>query len=349
VWKIEESIPKRVNKSGFDLEKDLEHFIKTEPALLDGESLLIIGQQVLVIGVNDKIDLLAIDTNGSAVIIEVKRGKVRDPDELQSIRYVSYVSNWGHDAFEEQANRFYAIPEHLSLLQRYMGNPEATYDGLVQTLDSFCDEDYELNTDQRIILVGTEIGDKVLSVLAWLNKKGINIKFVQLECFEDKGSTYIIPRTVFPLPKQEEMAVGTAGATETEPWKIDGKKWHLEKRVSQDTAALLSRIIDDLESLEEVEGTSWSQKFYVAVKADRRNWLFINTFPNQLNIEVTVARASIKPQAIADIMRIGVDRVEIEEKGQRDHVKTKLKPTDEYDTKSFQEFAQMMIDAFRRA
>jgi hypothetical protein len=166
LWKIEGAIPKKVEKSSFDLEKDLEDLIKAEPALLDGENLLIIGQQVMVSDVNDRIDLLAVDASGSSVIIEVKRDKVRNPDELQSIRYASYVANWGHDSFESQADKHYNIPENQKLLSLYTGTQGATYDGFVQVLDDFCDEGYELNSDQRIILVGTDIGEKPRSLIS---------------------------------------------------------------------------------------------------------------------------------------------------------------------------------------
>ena len=80
MWRITEKEARSIEKSNFDQEKELEELIKKRPALLDQDALLLIGQQVFIPDVNDRIDLLAIDTDGRSVIIEVKRGVVKDPE-----------------------------------------------------------------------------------------------------------------------------------------------------------------------------------------------------------------------------------------------------------------------------
>ncbi|MBD0284213.1 MAG: hypothetical protein ICV53_10530 [Flavisolibacter sp.] len=52
------------------LEKHLEDWVADKPEI-PGESLLIIGRQIIIPEVKDRLDLLALDPNGNAVIIEL--------------------------------------------------------------------------------------------------------------------------------------------------------------------------------------------------------------------------------------------------------------------------------------
>jgi RecB family endonuclease NucS len=89
LWKITNAGPKAVATTRFKeeslLEEHLEDWIAADPTIL-GEPLLIIGRQVLIPDTKDRLDLLAIDPQGYAVIIELKRGKLRDPVDIQALR-----------------------------------------------------------------------------------------------------------------------------------------------------------------------------------------------------------------------------------------------------------------------
>jgi RecB family endonuclease NucS len=74
------------------LEHHLEDWIADKPEIL-GETLLIIGRQIIIPEVKDRLDLLALDPNGNAVVIELKRGPMSDPIDMQALRYASYLSN----------------------------------------------------------------------------------------------------------------------------------------------------------------------------------------------------------------------------------------------------------------
>ena len=89
------------------LEEHLEDWIVANPDFLD-EPLLIIGRQVLIPGVNDRIDILALDLEGNAVIIELKRGQLTVPVDMQALRYASYISRWSTSEFERQAQNYFS-------------------------------------------------------------------------------------------------------------------------------------------------------------------------------------------------------------------------------------------------
>ncbi|MFW9888592.1 MAG: hypothetical protein ACFFER_10440 [Candidatus Thorarchaeota archaeon] len=346
MWRIEESKPIRLQRSSLANEKELENLIKTDPSLLDQESLLIIGQQIEVIDVSDRIDLLAIDALGTPVIIEVKRGKVKNPDEMQSIRYASYVANWGHESFEKQADGFFSREDNVELLSTYLGRNGAEYEGFIQLLEEFCEQEYELNSDQRIIVVGTDVREKVLPVLMWLNKKGIDIKFVQIRAFEDKGNIFISSRTVFPIPEQEDMLVGASAAAVAKPWKLDGRDWHLKKRSSHESAEILASLVDALEEFDEVESTSWNQKFYVAIRVRSRNWIKLQSYTNQVNIWISVSKGTISKEELMEALALSEDRIDIEQKRQWDEIALKLRVDDDYNLEAFKDIAQKALDSY---
>src|SRR5579885_296377 len=101
IWKITATGPSRVapvSLSSEILEEHLEDWIATDSSIL-GEPLLIIGRQLIIPDVKDRLDLLALDPQGKAVIIELKRGKLKDPVDMQALRYASYISKWSFEDF----------------------------------------------------------------------------------------------------------------------------------------------------------------------------------------------------------------------------------------------------------
>jgi len=65
--------------------------------------------------------LLALDLLGNAVIIELKKGKPKDPVDMQGLRYASYISKWKFDDFESRAPYILTLKVKANLiLMRYM-------------------------------------------------------------------------------------------------------------------------------------------------------------------------------------------------------------------------------------
>ena len=109
VWKIGEKgpskLPETTPKEEKLLEEHLEDWVVNDPGLL-GEPLLIVGRQVLIPEVKDRLDILALDPQGNAVVVELKRGKLKAPVDMQALRYASYISRWRFEDFERQAKAF---------------------------------------------------------------------------------------------------------------------------------------------------------------------------------------------------------------------------------------------------
>ena len=110
IWKITERGPTKIPETKFKqeklLEEKLEDWIVADPTIL-GEPLLVIGRQVLIPDTRDRLDILAVDPLGNAVIVELKRGHLKDPVDVQALRYASYISKWRFEDFENQARNFF--------------------------------------------------------------------------------------------------------------------------------------------------------------------------------------------------------------------------------------------------
>lgn len=306
IWKITDSGPLKIDetkpKKEKLLESHLEDWVETDSSML-GEPLMIIGRQVIIPDVKDRLDLLALDPQGNAVVIELKRGKLKDPVDMQGARYASYISSWKFEDFEQQA-------------KSYLGNGAQDFN-FNEEFEKFCvesgvDEAPDINQDQRIILVGSEIKDKLGSVALWLRDHSIDIKVIEVEAYKEGDSVLIQPRTIVPLQVNKFESVGKAvSSTGTKLWLSDGKKWHLEKRCNINTKKLLLRLDEIIRENLDVDGPRWNQKLYVAYRAGNYNWPIIITQAGMLRLRFLVNKGDYKQSELAQ--RLGVEEFNLDE------------------------------------
>ncbi|MCK4627881.1 MAG: hypothetical protein KAT56_02695, partial [Sedimentisphaerales bacterium] len=186
LWKITEKGPTKVPETKLKqeklLEENLENWICSDSTIL-GEPLFIIGRQVLIPDIKDRLDVLAIDPQGNAVVIELKRGKLKAPVDMQSLRYASYISKWRFTDFENVSRNYL----------NQVSDPEFNFNSLYE---SFCenagvDDVPDINTDQRIIIVGSSVREKLGSVALWLREHTIDVKVIEVHTFKDGNDVFI--------------------------------------------------------------------------------------------------------------------------------------------------------------
>ena len=302
IWKISSKGPIKVTETKLKTEKlleaSLENWVIKDPTIL-GESLLIIGQQVLIPDIRDRIDVLALDSLGNAVIIELKRGKLKDPVDMQALRYASYISKWSFEDFEKQA-RIYL---------RKQGDTDFNFN---EHFEQFCseagiDEVPDINSEQRMIIVGSEVKDKLGSVALWLREHNIDIKVVEVELYREGDSIFIQPQIIIPIPVSKFKDTGRKSRGDvSQPWITDGKNWHLEKRCSIKTKDMFLKLDYIINNNIEVDGPCWNQKFYVSYKIGSFNWLSIETTASTLILKILVKAGSFESEAIAKQLNVEV-------------------------------------------
>lgn len=300
IWKITHEGPVQVSETKLQdehlLEEHLEDWIVANHALLE-ENLLILGRQVQIPEIRDRIDVLALDTNGNSVIIELKRGKLTDPVDMQALRYASYVAKWDFAEFENQARIHYGS----------VGDPSFNFN---ERFESFCedagiDEVPDINTDQRLIIVGSEVRAKLGSVALWLRQHNVDIKVIEIEAYKEERNLYIQPHVIIPQPVGRFSDTGRSAVSQgTRPWIEDGKSWHLKRRCSPETQKMLLELDDLIRDTFEVDGPRWNQKFYVAYRIGNTNWLSIRTRNSLLRLDFLVGHGLLNQEDLASRLSV---------------------------------------------
>lgn len=302
LWRVSDAGPEVVDRTQLEksvLEEKLESWIAKDPEIL-GEPLLVVGRQVLVPDTRDRLDLLAVDPQGAAVIIEIKRGQLKDPAEIQALRYASYISKWKFEDFENAARKYFQEDDgEFSLNDRLEEF----------ALDAGTDEIPNLNEEQRLVLVGASVRDKLGSVALWLREHSVDIKLVEVQAYESDGQFLIQPNVVVPLQVSQFAEVGKPRA-EAKPWIGDGRSWHLEQRCSSDTAETLLALDELLQQNLDLDGPRWNQKHYVAYRQNNYNWLSVITSSQTLRLDIRVQSDLFSAEEIAK--RLGIETFEKE-------------------------------------
>ncbi|HSF18111.1 MAG TPA: hypothetical protein VLK65_21420 [Vicinamibacteria bacterium] len=180
---------------------DLQEFISNSP----NEFFTEIGQELFLLGkeveasknVQDRIDLLAVDKEGTCVVIELKRGNHK-LHMLQAISYAGMISQWEPD-------------DCLQLLN----------DERQEELSNFLEVEREdINRQQRVLLVAESYDYALLVAAEWLSERyGVDIICCRIALAKDSASDseYLVCSNVFPAPELAKEAVsrgrGRGGAS----------------------------------------------------------------------------------------------------------------------------------------
>ncbi len=184
---------------------DLQECIYNSSAAFFAE----IGERVFVLGkevspsqtVQDRIDLLAVDAEGTTVIVELKRGSNK-LQMLQAVSYAGMISRWGVDDF-----------------RRLVSDDE--WEALTDFLDVDVDE---INRAQRLLLVAEGYDYALLAGAEWLSERyGVDIRCSVVTLATDPGtnSEYLACSSVFPPPALAEQAAARSrspGASRPIKW-----------------------------------------------------------------------------------------------------------------------------------
>ena len=186
------------SRLGLRERRDIQEWVAANPGIL-GEDLLIIGKEFSGFDLtNERLDLLAVDSNGKLVVIELKRDDTGADAHWQAIKYASYFRR------AESTDIIRIMAEYEGVSQE-----DAEYQ-LMQHLGA--DDLNALNNDQRIILASHRFAPEVTTAALWLNDKapGENlITCVTLTPFQDSdtGALFLQATTIIPVPGIDDYVV----------------------------------------------------------------------------------------------------------------------------------------------
>jgi len=288
-----EKVDKKKIKELGEVEETLQDWIIANPDILD-EDILLIGSHLKVANVNDELDLLEVDVNGNLVIIELKTGRTPNDVDFQVLKYASYISNWNRDQIKEQFNEFY----------KGSGNQlyeDKDFENFNDLLEDFCEEDYELNGEQRIMLVAEKISQKIGSVLVWLEDRNIDTTGIEIKIHRSGDDIFLKPETIIPAPTYDRFKVGEK--TEKKKYKTHPKEWHLEDRCSKETKKDVENIIKLVKEnySNRLSEPSFRQRSYITFRIERRRVLSIYTHANSTDLKFHFRSEEIKNHEAEEI------------------------------------------------
>jgi len=186
---------------GFKERENLQEWLANEPMIF-GEKLLIIQKEFDGFSdTKERLDLLAMDTDGNLVIIENKLDDSGRDVTWQALKYASYCSSLAKEEIRE-------------IFQGYlnnMGNGELAED----LLCDFFMKDYDniiLNkgTSQRIILVAAKFRKEVTSTVLWLMNFNLRIQCFKVTPYQKDSDLIMDIEQIIPIKDTEDYVIKMA-------------------------------------------------------------------------------------------------------------------------------------------
>ncbi len=187
--------------AGFRERSDIQEWIVVHPTIL-GEDLLVIAKEFSGFDrTRERPDIVAVDTDGRVVVIELKRDDSGSEVHWQAIKYASYFQHAKPNDIVDMLVAHAKVSEEEAIVQ------------LKEHIDA---DDLEgLNNEQRIVLASHRFAPEVTSAVQWLNDKALSealITCVQLTPYRDQASDsfYIQTTTILPIPGVDDVTLGRA-------------------------------------------------------------------------------------------------------------------------------------------
>ena len=205
---------------GLKEREHLQQVLMKDISVLE-EGLLVIAEEYGDFdGANRRIDLLALDQDGSLVVIELKRTTDGGHMELQALRYAAFVSAM---TFDDVLRTYTA---HRELHGEPGGDPRAE---LLAHLGYVNEEDNpDIANSVRIILVSADFGHEITTTVLWLNDTfDMRIRCVQLLPHQIAGETFVEIRQLIPLPAAEsyQIKIGKKNAERAQKTGVSKKDY----------------------------------------------------------------------------------------------------------------------------
>ncbi len=202
LWRVDKSSLISVGDGKLDEEKDLEQWIENDPAILDAD-LLIIGRQVET-GFG-RIDLLGIRSDGSLLIIELKRDKTPRDVIAQILEYASWAAKRNTADVLSVADQYSLQKKFPSFAERFS---QYFQTGLPEVL----------NPTHGMLVVASTLDQRSKKIVEYLSEEhGISINTAFFNVFTDGDRKYLAADW---LLDQQEVAERTAERVKA-PWKGD--------------------------------------------------------------------------------------------------------------------------------
>jgi hypothetical protein len=213
LWRVDDK-PIRMTPQKIDLEQTLEQLIEADPRLLE-QPVMIIGRQVPT-DHGKFIDLLAIDSEGTVHVLELKRHKTPRDVVAQALDYGSWVQELSHQ-------------QVIDIFDGYSPDGVHFEQAFVEQFGESPPE--ELNEAHTLTIVASEVDPATERIVDYLIGYQVPINVMFFRYFEDDGHRYLA-RTWLVDDKQSVSKGGKTSRTK-EQW--NGLDWYVSFGTESDT------------------------------------------------------------------------------------------------------------------
>lgn len=199
MWRIDNQVS-RITPTKMKSEAKLEDIIESNTDVL-GLDLMIIGRQVNT-AFGARIDILAIDSEGTLHIIELKKDKTPRDVVAQILDYASWIRTLSYvnvsDIYESYANKLGVKPKfEEAFYDKFASNPPDT-----------------INTSSQLIIVASELDASTERIVSYLsNEYKVPVNAVFFTYFEDNQKQYLA-RTWLIDPHEIQSVAGIKPGSE---------------------------------------------------------------------------------------------------------------------------------------
>jgi hypothetical protein len=204
---------KTMRESGYWERRDIQDMICRSPEAFCeelGEYMRIVGSEVEPTDVvQDRIDLLGVDPDGAAVIIEIKRDSHK-LQLLQALSYAGMIAKWEPKRFVERLLQF--------------NNKQQTFEQTKEELEEILEDgDIEnINRNQRIVLLAEEFDYEVLVTAEWLTDRyDVDIRCYRAALAKNGDDHFLTCTRTYPPPELTELALQRRRKKEVGPETTD--------------------------------------------------------------------------------------------------------------------------------
>jgi hypothetical protein len=291
-----------LKSEGFYEEDNLHEWFINNPEYFLEEELLVIGNEVRLQATNDRIDVLAIDRDANLTVVELKRGKLKNGVESQGLNYVSHIAEWGYEEIEQRFDKF----KNGEIGQQLYDQKT----DLDEELRKFTEQDEIPNNNQRMVYIGERLGHRTEKVTRWLSSQGIDVTVAVFEVYRDNERIYL--DTTQELPEGTQRNEKTGGGFSKEPWKDQGRDWHLDK-MEPEAGELLEDLVEEFGTLDEFGDPSWNQRYYVAFYQNRERVVQFSRRKTQVNLDISLSEDELEQIDVETIVSsTGIPRDDID-------------------------------------
>jgi len=219
IWKIMDGDRlKEIKRTKLDLENRLEQWLENDISIISN-NLLIIGRQVRT-EFGGEIDLLCLERNGDAVVVELKRDKTPRDVVAQVLDYGSWVSDLSNDKISEIANEYLGGDGPLEEAFKHKFNEEIPE---------------VLNENHKLLIIASDMDSSSERIVRYLsNSYGVGINTVSFQYLKDDDRSEFLARVFLIAPSQVEQKLQTRSASKRRQQdEIDRFMYTVKEHLSQ--------------------------------------------------------------------------------------------------------------------